>query len=97
MAKHCRGKTPHYTKILCLTAPLKALNKLKTISARNTPIFFDRGFLDTLCYTTLIGSEIDERMKSYTDKWRYNNNVFIYPLGKKFMKRTLKGNKIGTK
>ena len=43
------------------------------------PVFFDRGFLDTLCYAALIASEADERMKTYAAKWRYNKNIFILP------------------
>jgi len=44
-----------------------------------TPVFFDRGFLDTICYARLIQSEISERMKRYAENWRYNKNVFILP------------------
>lgn len=43
------------------------------------PVFFDRGFLDTLCYAGLIQSEISELMKSYAKNWRYNENIFILP------------------
>lgn len=43
------------------------------------PIFFDRGFLDTICYAELIESEISERMKCYAENWRYNKSVFILP------------------
>tara|TARA_R110002167_G_scaffold360062_3_gene577481 strand:+ start:9110 stop:9682 length:573 start_codon:yes stop_codon:yes gene_type:complete len=41
------------------------------------PIFFDRGFLDTLCYSKLIRSEIDERMEVFAGNWKYNKSVFI--------------------
>src|SRR6185503_11084961 len=50
----------------------KSLNK-------SNPIFFDRGFLDTIGYATLIQSKVDERMNDYANKWRYNNKVFILP------------------
>lgn len=43
------------------------------------PIFFDRGFLDTLCYTILIQSDISQSMQSYAKNWRYNNNILILP------------------
>lgn len=43
------------------------------------PVFFDRGFLDTICYARLIQSEISELMKTYAENWRYNKNVFILP------------------
>lgn len=43
------------------------------------PIFFDRGFLDAICYTELIQSKISEQMKSYAENWRYNKSVFMLP------------------
>ncbi len=43
------------------------------------PIFFDRGFLDTICYAELIQSKISEQMKSYAENWKYNKNVFMLP------------------
>ncbi|MDR7128041.1 putative ATPase [Algoriphagus sp. 4150] len=46
---------------------------------KENPIFFDRGFLDTVCYAELIESEISEPMKSYAESWRYNKNVFMLP------------------
>ncbi len=42
-------------------------------------IFFDRGFLDTICYAELIQSEITEQMKSYAESWRYNKSIFMLP------------------
>ncbi|CDF80170.1 ATPase, AAA family [Formosa agariphila KMM 3901] len=47
------------------------------------PIFFDRGFIDAICYADIIDSEIDGRMKSYAAHWRYNKNVFLLPAWKK--------------
>ncbi|GGF47314.1 AAA family ATPase [Echinicola rosea] len=44
-----------------------------------TPIFFDRGFLDAICYGELIQSPISKRMQAYAKKWRYNPTVFILP------------------
>jgi len=46
---------------------------------KEKPIFFDRGFLDTICYAELIESEITERMKSYAESWRYNKSIFMLP------------------
>ena len=43
------------------------------------PIFFDRGFLDAICYAQLIHSELSEEMISYAKNWRYNNSVFLLP------------------
>lgn len=44
-----------------------------------TPIFFDRGFLDTICYAKLIRSEIDERMEFFAGNWKYNKSIFMLP------------------
>lgn len=43
----------------------------------NDPIFFDRGFLDSFCYTELIGSVITNEMNFYGNNLRYNKNVFM--------------------
>ncbi|MEH6703398.1 MAG: AAA family ATPase [Galbibacter orientalis] len=52
----------------------------KTLNISNkSPIFFDRGFLDTICYAKLIQSEIDEQMELYAENWRYNENIFMLP------------------
>lgn len=50
----------------------------KTLNGEN-PIFFDRGFLDTICYAKLIQSEINERMEFYAKNWKYNKNIFMLP------------------
>lgn len=44
-----------------------------------TPVFFDRGFLDAICYSKLIGLGIDEQMQLYARNLRYNKTVFILP------------------
>lgn len=41
--------------------------------------FFDRGILDTLCYSKLINSDLTEDMNFYAKKYRYNRKVFILP------------------
>ncbi|WP_318345542.1 AAA family ATPase [Flagellimonas baculiformis] len=43
------------------------------------PVFFDRGFLDALCYASLEGIPIDKEMKTTSETLRYNSNVFILP------------------
>ncbi|RIV69381.1 AAA family ATPase [Flagellimonas aequoris] len=43
------------------------------------PVFFDRGFLDALCYAALEGIPIDQEMRISAEKMRYNTNVFILP------------------
>lgn len=42
-------------------------------------LFFDRGFLDALCYASLEGIPIDQEMKTLAETLRYNTNVFILP------------------
>jgi predicted ATPase len=43
------------------------------------PVFFDRGFLDTLCYAIISGIRIENSMKILAETWRYNEDVFILP------------------
>lgn len=43
------------------------------------PVFFDRGYLDALCYASLEGIPIDPEMKTLSETLRYNTNVFILP------------------
>ena len=44
-----------------------------------SPVFFDRGILDTICYAKLIQSEINEKMDAYAENYRYNKMVFLLP------------------
>lgn len=46
---------------------------------KKKPVFFDRGFIDSLCYANLIKSEIGNEMETYAKNWRYNNTVFMLP------------------
>jgi predicted ATPase len=41
------------------------------------PVFFDRGILDSLCYSSLIDSEITDDLLRIGNKYRYNKTVFI--------------------
>ena len=43
------------------------------------PIFFDRGFLDAICYASLTGIPIENDMKILAQTCRYNDHVFILP------------------
>lgn len=47
--------------------------------SKELPVFFDRGFLDAICYGELIRTAISRRMKAYAENWRYNPLVFILP------------------
>lgn len=58
---------------------ISSFKHTEKISNGIKPIFFDRGFLDTMCYAKLIQSEINQTMKSYARNWRYNKNIFILP------------------
>ena len=44
-----------------------------------SPIFFDRGFLDAICYASLTGIRVENEMKILAETWRYNDHVFILP------------------
>jgi len=60
----------------------RSIESYRQIDQRETPsnpIFFDRGFLDSICYANLIRSEITSKMKTYAEKWRYNKSIFILP------------------
>lgn len=43
------------------------------------PVFFDRGFLDSLCYASLEGIPIEQEMKTLAETKRYHSEVFILP------------------
>lgn len=58
---------------------VSSFEEIEKNSNNEKPIFFDRGFLDTICYAELIESEISDRMNSYAENWRYNKNVFMLP------------------
>lgn len=45
----------------------------------NAPLFFDRGFLDALCYAALEGIPIDQEMETLAQTHRYHPQVFILP------------------
>ncbi|MCL6220698.1 AAA family ATPase [Zunongwangia pacifica] len=46
---------------------------------QDQPVFFDRSFLDPLCYAQLIDSPISQEMQSYAQNWKYNPKVFMLP------------------
>ncbi|MCX7546341.1 AAA family ATPase [Xanthomarina sp. F1114] len=60
----------------------RSINSFEVVDKKlnnEKPVFFDRGFLDSICYADLIQSEISERMKLYAESWKYNRNIFILP------------------
>nr|WP_321413001.1 AAA family ATPase [uncultured Allomuricauda sp.] len=58
---------------------IRSFEEIDNSVSREKPIFFDRGFLDAICYAELIKSRISDRMKSYAKNWRYHKNVFMLP------------------
>jgi len=66
-------------KELMFDHSIKSYEQIDKKANKEKLVFFDRGFLDTICYAELIRSEISQRMKSYAKNWRYNKNIFILP------------------
>ncbi len=64
-----------YKKVM-FDRSIRRFKQIDKMRRNNLPIFFDCGFLDTLCYATLIQSDIDESLKTYADHWRYNKKLF---------------------
>ena len=44
------------------------------------PVIFDRGIVDVLGYSKLIGLKDDLHLRKAVELYRYNKNVFIAPL-----------------
>ncbi|UNY99951.1 AAA family ATPase [Zhouia spongiae] len=72
-------KNKELYKDLMFERSVKSFEQTGRTENKEKPVFFDRGFLDAVCYAKLIGSEISEQMESYAKKWRYHKNVFIFP------------------
>ncbi|MDG3582001.1 AAA family ATPase [Galbibacter pacificus] len=82
--KHNNGealpwKNTELYKQLLFDRSIKSYKEVEKEHAGSVPVFFDRGFLDTLCYAKLINSKINGHMHGYGKKLRYNKNVFILP------------------
>jgi len=67
-----------YKKIM-FDRSIAAFRQLDESNLNNQPVFFDRSFLDTLCYCRLIGAEISKEMKTYAENWTFNPTVFLLP------------------
>jgi len=72
-------KNKNLYKEIMFDRSISSFEETENNTNKEKPIFFDRGFLDTICYAELIESEISERMKSYAKNWRYNKSVFLLP------------------
>ncbi len=44
-----------------------------------SPVFFDRGILDSICYADMSGIEISEQMDKIARQYPYNKKVFLLP------------------
>ena len=72
-------KNKNLYKEMMFDRSISSFEKIDRTTNKKEPIFFDRGFLDSICYANIIQSEISDRMKSYAESWRYNKNVFMLP------------------
>jgi predicted ATPase len=72
---------PWKNKELYANLMLKAsLESFNSVLSNNSGIhFFDRGILDTLCYTNMIGLGISAEMDKIGKNSLYNRKVFILP------------------
>lgn len=61
------------------------------------PIFFDRGILDTICYMKMQSLAITDEILQKLKRYKYNQKVLFYHLGKKFIQPMKNENKIGKK
>ncbi|QWG09230.1 AAA family ATPase [Flammeovirga kamogawensis] len=67
-----------YKKVM-FDRSVSSFEQTEEIVNGNEITFFDRGFLDTICYARLINSDVDEQMEIYAKNWRYNKHVFVLP------------------
>ena len=58
---------------------IQSFKEIDQMEGQTTPVFFDRSFIDSICYARLIESEISELMNAYAENWRYNTQVFMLP------------------
>jgi len=72
-------KNKHLYKKIMFDRSISSFTYIDKKTNNQNLVFFDRGFLDTICYAGLIQSEISEQMKTYAKNWRYNENIFILP------------------
>ncbi|WP_417291184.1 AAA family ATPase [Corallibacter sp.] len=72
-------KNKNLYKEMMFDRSIISFEEIDRTTNKKEPIFFDRGFLDSICYANIIQSKISDLMKSYAESWRYNKNVFILP------------------
>ncbi|GAA4134735.1 AAA family ATPase [Sphingobacterium kyonggiense] len=58
---------------------IQSFKEIDQVEGQTKPIFFDRSFIDSICYARLIQSEVSEQMIDYVERWRYNTQVFMLP------------------
>lgn len=67
--------TARYTELMLQ----HSIEVYKANGSAASPIFFDRGIPDVLCYARLIGLEGSAGIEVACEKYRYNRMVFIAP------------------
>jgi len=72
-------KDKHLYKEMMFERSIHSFEQAEKKFNSGSRIFFDRSFLDTICYAKLIQSEPNERMELYARTWRYNKSVFMLP------------------
>ena len=60
-------KDKHLYKEIMFDRSINSFEQAETNFNKEVLVFFDRGFLDTICYAKLIQSEIHERMDLYAE------------------------------
>lgn len=56
-----------------------AIENYKSVTENTNHIFFDRGIVDIVGYTQLIGRPISDKLRKFAQAYRYNKTVFIFP------------------
>lgn len=72
-------KNKNLYKEMMFDRSISSFEEIDRTTNKKELIFFDRGFLDSICYANIIQSETSDLMKSYAESWRYNKNVFMLP------------------
>ncbi|MHC8949428.1 AAA family ATPase [Sphingobacterium hungaricum] len=72
-------KNKELYKDLLFDRSVESFEQMDSQADNHKLLFFDRGFIDAICYAEIIQSDISERMIAYADNYRYTDRVFILP------------------
>ncbi len=72
-------KNREYYIQLMLKRSIESYRQVERKGWQSDAVFFDRGIIDTLCYATLIGLGVSQKMDNYANHYRYHPTVFILP------------------